>query len=98
VRFEVTVDGGKDIVLSRPLVEWVNIKLKASKKTPDGGFTKRPVVRMDLCLGGKVIDGRVNLADRSHMLYPLLVGRNTLKTADFLVDVRKKFTHKPRCD
>jgi hypothetical protein len=98
VRFEVTTASGKDITLTRPLIEWGSIKLKKSKKYPNGGVIKRPVVRLDLCLGDKVVEGRVNLADRSHMIYPLLIGRNTLKTGDYIVNAKRKFVHKKGCN
>jgi hypothetical protein len=79
--------------IEREVIEWQNIKMKGAK----GGFIKRPVVEMDLCIGGRKVRGRVNLAERDHFLYPLLVGRNILKAGDFLIDPAKKFVSKPVC-
>ena len=79
--------------LVRNVVEWVNIKRKGGT-----GFIKRPVVRLDFCLGGKRIEARANLADREEFLYPVLIGRNVLVTGNFLVDPTKTFTHDPVCD
>lgn len=83
----------KSKILVSDVVEWQNIKRKESK-----GFIRRPVVRMGICIGNKKIRGRVNLADRSHFLYPVLVGRNFLKGGDFVVDPRKTFRRKPICE
>lgn len=88
------LDGTKRTrVLTRDIVDWQNIKKKGAK----GGFVLRPVVEMDFCIAGKRIQARVNLADRERFLYPVLVGRNTLKAGDFLIDPAKTFTHKPVC-
>ena len=79
-------------VLKREIVEWQEIKRKGGK-----GYMKRPVVKMKLCIAGKKILGRVNLADRANFLYPVLIGRNILKTGDFMIDPTKKFVHRPTC-
>ena len=90
--FQVKDDNNVTKTLEREIIDWVNIKKKG-----EGGFIRRPVVRMDLCLGGKQIEGRVNLADRANFLYPLLVGRNILKVGNFLIDPNQTFTHAPGC-
>ena len=54
-------------------------------------------VRLDVCLAGKRLEGRVNLADRSRFLYPALIGRNLLETGGFLVDSEQTFTREPGC-
>ena len=79
--------------LVRDVVEWVNIKKKGGT-----GFIKRPVVRLDFCLGGKRIEAKANLADREDFLYPVLIGRNVLVTGNFLVDPKRTFMHDPGCD
>ena len=78
--------------LARDIIDWQNIKKKGGK-----GFLKRPVVMLDLCIAGKPIEARVNLADRTHYLYPILIGRNTLKAGDFMVDPAQAFTHHAMC-
>jgi hypothetical protein len=52
---------------------------------------------MDMCLAGKKLEGRFNLANRDDFLYPVLVGRNLLKTGDFLIDPKRKFVEEPGC-
>lgn len=86
-------DGEHSKTIVSDVVEWQNIKRKE-----EDGFIRRPVVRMGICIGNKKIRGRVNLADRSNFLYPVLVGRNFLKGGDFVVDPRKTFRRKPICE
>ena len=90
--FQVKDEKGVKKTLEREIIEWVNIKKKG-----EDGHIRRPVVRMDFCLGGKQIEGRVNLADRGNFLYPLLIGRNILKTGNFLIDPTRTFTHAAGC-
>lgn len=90
--FQISDNKNTTRTLEREVIEYVNIKKKGEK-----GFIPRPVVRLDFCLGGKQIEGRVNLADREEFLYPLLIGRNILKTGDFLIDATRTFTHAPGC-
>lgn len=93
VRFKLTDIYGHSKVIEHEIVDWVEIKNKGKH----GGFTRRPVVVMDFCLGGKQVEARVNLADRSAFLYPLLIGRNVLKAGDYLIDPEVTFTHWPGC-
>lgn len=52
----------------------------------DGKSEERPEVQMDLLFGDRLIRTHVTLNDRSHMHYPLLLGRRTLGNR-FIVDV-----------
>lgn len=90
--FELFDKKGKAYRDEKEVIEWVHIKRKGST-----GFIKRPMVRMDICLGGKQIETRVNLADRSDFIYPLLIGRNTLKAGDFLIDPAQTHMEHPDC-
>ena len=92
VVFELIDDNGKSQIFEKKIFDWVNIKSKGST-----GYIKRPIIIMKLCLGGKKVTSRVNLADRSDFLYPLLIGRNTLKKGNFLVDAKEKFMKHPHC-
>jgi len=49
---------------------------------------KRPVVRVTLEIKGKKFQIEANLKDRSHMKFPILIGRNLLY-GNFVVDVGK---------
>ena len=54
------------------------------------GTKKRPVINIKIEIGGINIEEDFNLAERSHMKYPLLIGQNILKKEHFLVDPHKK--------
>ncbi len=49
---------------------------------------RRPVVEVDIEIGGKKFRTHANLNDRSHMRYPMIIGRNVLRD-HFVVDVSK---------
>lgn len=92
VVFTVEDGKGKKKTLEKDIVKWINIKKKGSR-----GKTPRPVVKMEICIAGKKMNARVNLADRHGFLYPVLIGRNFLKMHHFLVDSKQSFTHDPDC-
>jgi len=70
--------------VERPVVRWVRIKRHDAR--PD----RRPVVEMEICLGGirRVVE--TSLADRSKFIYPVLLGRNFLADA-VVVDAAATF-------
>jgi len=92
VVFRVEDKDGNKKTMQRTIVEWINIKKKGGD-----GYIKRPVIKLDFCLGGKQVEARANLADRSDFLYPVLIGRNVLKAGDYMIDPEKTFTHEPGC-
>jgi hypothetical protein len=92
VRFQIEDADGNKKTLERPIVGWLNIKVMGSDVR-----NRRPIVRMDICIGGKKLEGRVNLNDRSDFLYPMLVGRNLLNTGKFLVDPSQRYMQEPGC-
>jgi hypothetical protein len=75
--------------LRLPIIEWRHVR------TPEG-LERRPIVELEICLGSKRIRTLVNLADRSMVKYPLILGRSFLKE-DFVVDVKRRRTAKPNC-
>ena len=91
VIFTVTTDDGEKKTLKRIIRRWVRIKKK------EGGYIRRPVVRLNVCLAGVMITEEVNLSERSHFLYPFLIGRNMLKAGHVVVDSSKTFTANPNC-
>ena len=90
--FRILDKDGKSRTLERAIVEWIDIKNKGSD-----GAVRRAVVRMDFCLGGKLIDARANLADRGNFKYPVLIGRNVLKVGKFMVDPTQTYISTPAC-
>jgi len=62
----------------------------------DGGFQRRPVVSIGLCIGPHYRDAEMSLIDRTHLNYQALVGRNHMNGI-ILVDSAETFLHSPRC-
>lgn len=72
-----------------PIIEWRHVRTTE-------GLERRPIVELEICLGSRRIRTPVNLADRSMVRYPLILGRSFLKE-DFVVDVKQQRTSKPIC-
>jgi hypothetical protein len=79
--------------LTADVLDWVEIKGKGTKR-----MIRRPVIAMQLCIGERWLAARVNLADRTGFLYPLLIGRDTLIAGNFLVDPAALYLEPARCD
>lgn len=62
----------------------------------DGEHQRRPVVKMDICLGGFHRSVEVNLIDRSNFIYPMLLGRSALDGIA-LIDSSSTFLNAPHC-
>ena len=75
--------------LRLPIIEWRHIR------TPEG-LERRPVVELEICLGSRRIRTEVNLADRSMVKYPLILGRN-FRRKNFVVDVKRREPAPPSC-
>lgn len=60
-------------------------KIKSASKNVS---TRRPVLEAVIEIAGKKFNTEVNIQDRSHMTFPVLIGRNIL-TDNFLVDAGK---------
>ncbi|MGF1642593.1 MAG: ATP-dependent zinc protease [Thiotrichales bacterium] len=84
VVFAVQDRGGKTVSIERPLLRTARIKRGVF------GVEERPVVEMELCLGGVVKRTQINLADRSSLKYPLLIGRDFL-AGTFVVDAGQTY-------
>jgi hypothetical protein len=75
--------------LRLPIIEWRHVR------TPEG-LEPRPIVELEICLGSRRIRTEVNLADRSMVKYPLILGRNFLQE-NYIVDVKRRKTAPPNC-
>ena len=53
------------------------------------GSSLRPVVEAEVTIKGKKLHTQFTLADRKRMKYKILIGVNTLREGDFLVDPSK---------
>lgn len=90
VRFKVKDNTGKLVSMERPVVRIGKIKRK------EGGYIERPVIILGLCVAGRMIDAEVNLADRDHFIYPVLIGRSIMARR-FLVDPEHTYITQPTC-
>lgn len=80
-----------DKMFEAKIVRWVRIVKK------EGGFIRRPVVEMTVCIGNHLTTEEFNLADREHFMYPALIGRNILSKNHILVSSNKKKKTEPAC-
>lgn len=90
VRFSLTNDLGRTIVVERPVLRTARIRRHG------GLIEERDVLLLGICLGNIFKQIEVNIVDRSGLAYPVLIGRSYLKGA-FLVDPGARFMHEPRC-
>jgi hypothetical protein len=84
VRFDLILDD-EITTLERPVARYVRVYQQAD---PEG--TRRPVIAMRLRLGDVQDTFEFTLADRSHLDFQMLLGRNFLSDMA-LVDVGKQF-------
>ena len=66
----------------------LNNIIKTMRIKSSHGRSVRPVIEADLELKGRTFKARFNLADRSHMKYPILIGKKILRQG-FLIDPSK---------
>ncbi|TVP53740.1 MAG: ATP-dependent zinc protease [Halomonadaceae bacterium] len=86
VRFTVPAPEGKDgeIEMEEPVARFARIIQSSAE-----GDERRPVIKLQFELGETKRMAEFTLSDRSHLNYPVLVGRNILRDL-LVVDVSKK--------
>lgn len=84
VRFTLPFGNGEPIVVERPVVRETRIK------QVEGESQSRCVVELEICLDGTLYTTPVTLADRHNFVYPVLLGRHTLR-GHVIVDPGKTF-------
>ncbi|MGM3386498.1 ATP-dependent zinc protease [Stutzerimonas stutzeri] len=107
VRFRLAVEGADDTLYEQPLARIAEIKTRAEEQSdPDDDtdaergpdVAERPVVQMQLCIGDQLRHAEVNLTDRSHFRYPLLIGATAIRDLEAAVDPAQKYTAgRPAC-
>jgi hypothetical protein len=95
VRFRLATKGADSKVYEHKVARISRIKNRAAEE--DDGDTasvaaKRPVVDLELCLGGLKRTVEVNLTDRSSFNYPLLIGAKALREMGAAVNPARRFT------
>ena len=76
---------GKYKELTAPIIKKIKIKSAVSAKKDE-----RYVIELPICFGNKLKKILATVADRSHMDYPVLIGRNLLIDG-YVIDVSKKY-------
>ncbi len=96
-KWGIDKDALKNIRL--PLDGHVRIKRRAeSRDHGEQSYSRRPVVELTLCVGGRRATVAVNLTDRSHFRYPLLVGSDALRVLGAVIDPSVSMgSGNPRC-
>lgn len=83
------------LVLERPLVREVNIKMRPGE-AGGGGPQERLAVRLEFCLAGERYNTLFSLTNRDNFNYPVLLGRQFLSNR-ILVDSGESFTQRTNC-
>ncbi len=91
VAFDVTGNDGRSVRLERPVLRIARIKSAL------GSDEARPTVTLGICIGRVYRVTEVNLADRSSLTKPLLIGRRFLK-GRLRVDLAHRYLLEPACD
>jgi len=103
IRFRLAVKGADDTRYEMPLIGISQIKSRAEEADEidlDGEppRVERPVVGMQLCIGNELRETEVNLTDRRHFSYPLLIGAKTIRDLGAAIDPADKYTAgQPAC-
>ncbi|UNM95228.1 ATP-dependent zinc protease [Ignatzschineria rhizosphaerae] len=99
VRFTPVIDDQELSTREMPLLKISRIKQRAEEgdDSDDIASSKRPVVEMTLCIGQHQEIIEVNLTNRGHFTYPLLLGAKSLRQLKALVDAGRKYTIDPDC-
>jgi len=90
VRFSVINKRGVSFDFEEKVIRYTKIKEFAAT------LQIRPVIRLWFCIGGMMQIAEVNLTDRSHYNYQVLIGRSFL-AGRLIIDPEKTFTVKPSC-
>jgi hypothetical protein len=99
VRFRLATKDATDKVYEHKVARISRIKsrLDGDEEEP-ADPAKRPVVDLELCLGNAKRTVEVNLVDRSHFNYPLLIGAKALREFGAAVNPARRYTaDKPDC-
>lgn len=103
IRFRLAVKDADDTLYEEPLIGISQIKSRAEEVDEidlDGEppRVERPVIGMQLCIGSELREAEVNLTDRSHFSYPLLVGAEVIRDLGAAIDPADKYTAgRPAC-
>ena len=94
VRFRVATPDADGKVFEHKVARISRIKSRADEEEEGDTkeVTQRPVVDLDMCLGGTKRTIEVNLTDRSSFNYPLLIGAKALREFNAAVNPARRYT------
>ena len=90
VRIDINNRGGQQLVLEVPIDRYVTIRRAGTAKS------ERPIVKLTICVGGKIANTEFTLADRTGQSYQVLIGRKFM-AGRMLVDSGAEYLVKGRC-
>ncbi|CAA0104954.1 Uncharacterised protein [Zhongshania aliphaticivorans] len=92
VHFDLVLPDDTLKSVSLPLSKHIRIKRRASDYDEDEkDYSRRPVLELTLCIGGRSHKVEANLADRRQFSKPMLVGSEPLTAFNALVDPSKRY-------
>jgi hypothetical protein len=100
VRFRLATEDADDTLFEQPVTRISEIKARAEERGSARALAvaSRPVVEMEVCLGGESRTVEVNLTDRSHFDYPLLIGARALRDFDAAINPAQRYIAvRPQC-
>ncbi len=102
VRFRLATKEADGSVFEHKLARIGKIKNRADRRSgedeEEDGLSQRPVIDLQVCLGGAIQTIEVNLTDRSAFNYPFLMGTKGLRKFHVAVDPGERFVaDKPAC-
>ena len=101
VRFRLATKDSNGKVYEHKVARISKIKARAGDDDEEDEppeAARRPVVELQLCLGDVQRTVEVNLTDRSHFNYPLLIGAKALREFKAAVNPARRYTaDKPDC-
>jgi hypothetical protein len=101
VSFRLATEKADETTFEHRLARISKIKSRSGEGDEDDddpASAQRPVIDMEVCVGDVSRTIEVNLTDRSHFRYPLLIGAKALRKLDAAVDpAEKHLAGSPRC-
>nr|WP_298147330.1 ATP-dependent zinc protease [uncultured Pseudomonas sp.] len=95
VRFRLASENADDTLFEQPLTRLSKIKSRVQEGVTEVAELEpieRPVIELEVCLGDAQRVVEVNLTDRSHFNYPLLIGASALQELDAAINPAQRFT------
>ncbi len=94
-RVRAKIDTGADrTTVDKVLAEQLKLGPALSRITirasAAGQRVERPVVNATITIAGKTYELKVGIADRSQMRYRVIIGRDILRSGDFLIDPSRR--------